>query len=416
MERLLKRRNLQQRLDEVVKEIGRRNHDEFSLCAEDTAESHKIVSDKSTHYVLIKKGLSSAQVPVMKTESSILQKEITPQKKNMTNAIPASTSKSLEANDEFSQEELFAILNSEKNPNTIFISSSSEDSSDLEEVISPVTSDGAHQIVFDIQINPESINKEDDMFADIFGPQVQLKINNSSNLTQLGYSATELKCFDTIDKNSDVPEPKQNLTYSICSNLDADCNDVVVNFGSEGQIELDQSKSIKQIDESQSAYSKTTLSGEELYSEPSSVAQELESIKTPPPVLMDQPVPSPDANSFPTKHSSSAENKDSEFKDYHELHYTDESICVESLPVNDGDATLLDVGSKEDSQSSQPKKSIKSNEDNYRQVISPKRREELEELGKLNNQEQSALIQQHGRQERLASSITDQMYADSQVY
>jgi hypothetical protein len=47
--------------------------------------------------------------------------------------------------------------------------------------------------------------------------------------------------------------------------------------------------------------------------------------------------------------------------------------------------------------------------------MSDKRKEELEEMGRVINEEQSILIQQHGRQERLASSITDQMYSESQV-
>jgi hypothetical protein len=48
-------------------------------------------------------------------------------------------------------------------------------------------------------------------------------------------------------------------------------------------------------------------------------------------------------------------------------------------------------------------------------TITTKRKEELEEMGRVINEEQSILIQEHGRQERLASSITDQMYSESQV-
>ena len=48
-------------------------------------------------------------------------------------------------------------------------------------------------------------------------------------------------------------------------------------------------------------------------------------------------------------------------------------------------------------------------------VLNPKRIEELEEMSRIINQEQSALIQQHGRQARLGASITDQMYSESQV-
>ena len=36
-------------------------------------------------------------------------------------------------------------------------------------------------------------------------------------------------------------------------------------------------------------------------------------------------------------------------------------------------------------------------------------------MSRIINQEQSALIQQHGRQARLGASITDQMYSESQV-
>jgi len=47
-------------------------------------------------------------------------------------------------------------------------------------------------------------------------------------------------------------------------------------------------------------------------------------------------------------------------------------------------------------------------------VINEKRREELNELNNCINAEQSMLIQQHGKQERLATSITDQMYLEAQ--
>jgi hypothetical protein len=120
MERLLKRRNLQQRLNEVVKEIGQKTHEQFALNQGDVAESHKIASDNSTHYVLIKKALEHSTsptkiVPKKVTDANLIEQSI----KIASISEKQSKELLLEVDEDgFSQQELFAIFGSEQKKRT----------------------------------------------------------------------------------------------------------------------------------------------------------------------------------------------------------------------------------------------------------------------------------------------------------
>ncbi|KZS15801.1 DNA repair complementing XP-G cells-like protein [Daphnia magna] len=178
MERLLKRRNLQQRLDEVVKEIGQKTHEQFALTKGDVSKSYKIASDNVTHYVLIKKALEHEKKPTEMLSGKIGNFKVSEQ------SVPSFDHVGIEDvmevdQYEFSQQELFAIMESGNQEQAVACSSSSGGDSDFEEV-PPVIHSPVNRLILDIPINPRfSCEEDDDMFADVFAHAVPQKTENS---------------------------------------------------------------------------------------------------------------------------------------------------------------------------------------------------------------------------------------------
>ena len=442
MERLLKRRNLQQRLNEVVKEIGQKTHEQFALNQGDVAESHKIASDNSTHYVLIKKALGHSTsptkiVPKKVTDANLIERSI----KIASISEKQSKELLLEVDEDgFSQQELFAIFGSEqkKEHSVMNIISSSEEDSDFEEVPLAVPFP-ANRIVLDIPINP-ALAEEDDMFADIFASTIPSKVVEKSEQRPDDLSSVEDLSMEESDdvsvikQTSCIPtesiiaatKPLVRNSPNISANLDKEIIQVLLEKtpSTEANLKLCDKNSF----ENSSPRSRTE--GSHSLSQVNDVIEEVHKQTLENSAFINEVVSSPPTQieSVSTEELHPYENltktalintneEDSDVKTYKKNDFNvEESVEVRHANFTEENSrshVAFEIAPST-TKLNEPQV-MRSTNSNQEPTITAKRKEELEEMGRIINEEQSILIQQHGRQERLASSITDQMYSESQV-
>ena len=386
IERLLKRRNLQQRLDEIEKEISQKNHEEaYGLTDQVVGESGRIVSNDSTRYVLFKKQLdstaSSSKDPVEKaTEQASAAISVEEGNSQLDQDAVA-----LAEADGFSQEEILAMLTTggtseqtssslnkegsvdfERNapassssalqstlaaprsaPPTTYLSSSESSDSDFEEV--PL--EASSELVLTINPEKESFEEEDDMFADVFAP-----------------SAKPPDTIALMDSSLEEQSDVESMSEQESSERETTIPTVVPIF-----MPIGGKARPSTIDE------KVNVAEPLVEKSQGSLLQQL---------------PPPDrSQKSPVQIFSPDEQDDA-------VEVIEESTHRAPQPL----------AAVKDSRSQTPKVA------EAILVMDDKRREELENLHQSIEKEQSALIQLHGRQERLATSITDQMYLEAQVF
>lgn len=360
MERLLKRRLLQKRLDEIEKQVTKKNHEEagFGL-DEEIIASQRIISDSNTHYVLIKKALE-------KTSSSENQKKET--------VFPTTVDVFSDQDENgLSQEELFAILGGGPPPRVI---NSSSSESDFEEV--PETN-SAKSLV--LTIDPtKDYNEEDDLFADVFKP-VASKPSEVEEVSFLSSSEDEEK--------SDIEVLETVPTDSISK-------------PSEMEIITLKEREVIQPEKSSAPLE-------------SAPAVDLEIIPQEPSDKSDS-----DLNQSSVV-VSVAGPKQVEFESTKEVSTVPEEFPAQNLPETPDDEDM-EIVEELLIRPHSPVVPVQTSEPlpirpvvSKPIVIDDRRREELEELQRNINKEQTILIQEQGRQERMGTSITDQMYAEAQV-
>ena len=384
MQRLLKRRNLQQRLDEVVEEIGRKNHEHLNLADGELAESRSLASDNSTRYVLIKKVLAKSNHPKIVENKSVLPDPV--QQLTSQPIITDTSGTDLELLDnEFTQEELLFISGTDNSKSVEQKkSSSSEDDSDFEEVL-PL--ENTQRIMFSIPIKKSpTYNEEEDIFADVFHP-----VGEPSNIAP---PSVQLPKPSIPIPELDISESKYELTIS----------------ESEDELTMSQEDDIFQV-------SNFTVLDDKL-----------------PLLNPDSPVTSEHETPFDdnVNNEEYCEESDEQMAREPIEHVADNQMlsCVSeaekvAFEIPDRQVSASDFNDSTTQgcvQMSNEIKLIKEKQPTAAKsqekspVINEKRREELNELNNCINAEQSMLIQQHGKQERLATSITDQMYLEAQVF
>lgn len=413
MERLLKRRNLQQRLDEVVKEIGRKTHEEFAVSKGDIAESYKIASDSSTHCVLIKKALEHVKKPMEDTTKKVSSKFI--QDKKVGNI------EDIEMEEEFSQQELFAILGSDEQKNQpIMCTSSSDEDSDLEEV-PPSMSPPVQKIILDIPINPTLAYEEDDMFADIFGPMSsempEMKKSIQADIEKVENDSLMLKEPKVIQPSSSNQSFEKQFPPAVIEKVKTKENSSqlqkmpfpdIVKPGVCQELETAPEANRGIMDShavTHEALQNVKTAQLEKNKAPSKedVLYQTEGLKT---------------LAFSNKNKNFAELEQNSFFEIMENEEETETIGKVDNWVDSNFVTKEDDNTTHDAtkEGFQVENVLPSTSKISEQLgLNPKRKEELEEMGRIINQEQSDLIHQHGRQERLGATITDQMYIESQV-
>jgi len=396
MERLLKRRNLQLRLDEVVKEIGKNSDPELVLSSGEVVQSQRMVSDSSTRYVLIKKALEKS--PVKKTPPESAQKQI--EIVTIENEVNNEDLFALEE-DGLTQQELLTIMESQKPTNcNKSTSSSSEDDLNLEEVPQPAP--------LSLHVNPDqSYSSEEDIFADVFSPTRALRENAILN-QDLGFK--EIVNADTSYKKALISSHASAGNIAI----------VDINNSSErSQVPLKEieQKSVpaasfsSKFDASQmsSGSDDSDLVEVSLHEEtvqPKSVEEVLSDIEE---IQIEDNAKSEEEVSLQKKPNLDKPQTESIRQEVFQIRA---AVSHEELdpPMEIWDDSDSDVSVRVEESSA----AVAMTEEN-RADMSSQRKEELEELGRHISAEQERLIQQHGKQERLAASITDQMYAESQV-
>lgn len=444
MERLLKRRNLQQRLNEVVKEIGQKTHEQFALNQGDVAESHKIASDNSTHYVLIKKALEHSTsptkiVPKKVTDANVIEQSI----KIASISEKQSKELLLEVDEDgFSQQELFAIFGSEqkKEHSVMNIISSSEEDSDFEEVPSAVPFP-ANRIVLDIPINP-ALAEEDDMFADIFASTIPSKVVEKSEhrIDDLSSVETDL----SMEESDDVSVIKQTLCIpaesiiaatkplvrnspNISANLDKEIIRVLLEKtpSTEANLKLCDKNSFENSSPRSRTEGSHSLSQvndviEEVHKQTLENSAFINEVVSSPPTQIES-VSTEELHPYENLTKTALINTNEEDSEIVKTYKKNDFNVEESVEVRHANITEENSRSHvafeiapSTTKLNEPQV-MRSTNSNQEPTITAKRKEELEEMGRIINEEQSILIQQHGRQERLASSITDQMYSESQV-
>ena len=387
MQRLLKRRHLQERLDEVVQEIGRKNHEHLDLKDGELAESRDLASDETTRYVLIKRALAKTSHPKTEKKKLLLpdpkKVEVKPQVLDVVDADVQLLG------DEFTQEELLFIagagpsIKREKSsspdvhrPNDaegILISgthqwikqeqSTSDSDSDLEEVPLPENTKEIFLPGPDRSVQREkSSSSEEDSDLEEVPPTNTQKILFSIPIDKLQTCKQEEDIFADIFSPVEPSEPVQAPTVPIVTQMEISKSEDELIICPESEITQVEDSTILEPPSSTSVVNQdspqvTHVADEEVSSE-------------------EEPLETPNHGIASTSHHTTA---DVEIKVTKEKQTTGERLQNE--PV----------------------------------LIDEKRRAELNELNDLINAEQSILVQQHGRQERLGASITDQMYLEAQV-
>lgn len=378
----MKRRHLQQRLDEVTQQIAKKSNEQYALSQGDVVESQKLVADSSTHYVLIKKALEHVPNPVKVTT----RKETV----NVSEGVVHNTSIPIDedsdvdedlikVSEEFTQEELFTILSGDQNQTSVV--SSSDDDSDFVEVPSPVVSE-PNQVILDVSINPSLLVEDDDMFMDVFGPSAKTIAKEAPMENESLISSEELVrsyvSSATLNDRKEYAKISENL-------IDANASSIGHNPA-------------EPVPDSCIADSENVKEVQILLQNSPTISKEIASPKTSSASLVVE------TTAVSLKAGEVSVNKEK---------MMEIEVTAGQTGPNDGEKAGLDNGPKPLLADQVLPKSPKVL--NEPPVMSTERREELETLGRIINQEQSTLIQQHGKQERLASSITDQMYLESQA-
>ncbi|XP_059352206.1 DNA excision repair protein ERCC-5-like [Daphnia carinata] len=442
MERLLKRRNLQQRLDEVVKEIGQKTHEQFALPKGDVSESYKIASESATHYILIKKALEHDKKP-----KEILLGE-TGNSKVSEQSIPSCDRVAIEDvmefdQYEFSQQELFAIMGSEKQEQAVTHSSSSDGDSDFEEV-PPVIHSPINRLILDIPINPTlTYDEEDDMFADVFSHAISDKTENSTKSPKVEESilANETDILPVKEKSRVQTHEPLCASQSMGSKPVFELHEV----GKECDHLEQRSTYILPEENNEKKNVEVFLEGRSSFSERCDIslpensdtgiaimgAQDANATFVGEDITSATAVGAFTENTtFVDEDITSASTVDTSaegpFPHDSLINSVLVSTSIETCKINERnkktgtgklvdeiiEAHMINVTDR----NSQMSGDTLPNTSNVgeRLIISNKRKEELEKMDNLIQEEQSILIQQHGKQERLAASITDQMYCESQ--
>ena len=460
MQRLLKRRHLQERLDEVVQEIGRKNHEDLNLNLDDGefAESRNLASDETTRYVLIKKALSKSNQPklverkiVFPDPKEVDKKPIMSDLEKMNKVKPPvldviGAGVQL-LDDEFTQEELLFISGAGQ-PMKQEKSSSHEEDSDFEEVLpagnaglsfipsidqwiqreistSPTSYTDLQEIPFMVnakkilpatdkpikQERPSSTEEDSDL-EEVSPPQ-----NIKVSLTTATQREKPISSEDDSDlEEVPAPEKAKQILFSIpinqCQTYD-EAEDIFsdvfrpsaqslnTSLQSLQSPDASQTVPVTQVEISNSEH-QVTVFQEKVVAE----ADDPITSKLPSTSVVDQDSPeAPEVveDEFITEESVElavqSASKEESFKiPTHAIPSTSRGISV------DPEVKVT----KEKQPTGEPSQ-------NKPFVIDERRREELNELNDHINAEQSVLMQQHARQERLATSITDQMYIEAQV-
>ena len=361
MQRLLKRRNLQKRLNEVTKEMNQSKHNFLNLESNQVAETRRIDSDNTTEYILIKK-LNPG-----------------PSEKSSKNSQDKPTEEiQLDNDDDLTQEELLAIMSSEKK---VIEMSESDDDSDLEDVVS------ASKSVISVAITKDlEYNESEDMFADVF--------QSSATIIREAPVVMSSTCQVMSDVSDSSDEDKPEIFAFDGGN--------VPESSSASLLRSDTLKLFEKTDTEHIVVENSTKS-----SNSPSIAQNIEAH-----LVQEANHERLDVQDF------------SEDLSVTNLHEEDEII---QEPVNQGKAVqkvLKEV--RESIQDAIEERKIvqevqkevteaeKKDGDKVVRVVPGPSRAELEALSNNIDREQLLLIQQYGREQRLATSITDQMYLEAQ--
>ncbi len=440
MQRLLKRRGLQKRLDEVTAEINRNKHELLDLDDDQVAESRRLASDDSTHFVLIRKMIESASSDTKpKTDPSrnLLPAQLSvpitaKQMINLNDGADKTSPKDDKAeqviclddepDQEYTQEELLAIFMNEKKT---AVSTIDDDDSDLEEVPTPSVP------VISVPINDGVVYKEkDDMFADIFasrpGPAISVPIND-----------VVYKEKDDMFADIFTPRPGPVIeTVEVMSSSDSETADELPRSSVSPPLVRLQPQEIPAKRRSPETVSGEVCSLPQVESvEPEILipgeAKKLTGFEEKPAKLQERTANAHDPETsavhletpmkpFDDRIGLSEVNdelkkqdRDQDSKSYDEPEMNDipDEIDYASEDIQDDNS----VGFDEEVAVVQDKPVNKSDHLNpVEPPVSAVSREELTALSERLEHEQPLLIQEHGREKRMATTITDQMYLEAQ--
>lgn len=433
MERLLKRRNLQQRLNQVEKEISRKKHAPFDIEA-DEITAQNIVSDSSKHYVLLKKALEKKDISTFKREENV--------KESIIRDEPEVNFLSEDSNvvaEDLTQEEILAIMKNDsgveketQEQNVVHHISSSEDDSDLEEV--PTTSQQS-EVVLSVPINPDELSSDEDMFADIFGKPGTSVQNSCVTFLNVTSSMDEETSYEAQSSTSVIGHHRPEV-FNLSNKEEKFAEAYPL------QSESNQQKP----DASEEFLPDKLLCSKEADSTGSAEFVEVaKAIKLPkPPTPQESVIPGLSAASVASCESTekicTAEVHKEPIRKEHivtpekdqveaSLAYHDlktDTQAAERSSMEDVDVQVIDdsvnlVQNKFLSSSVSETQSTRPHEKDSEELFHPPQaldgayRERLEEMDRILNEEQFMLVQERGRQERMATTLTDQIYAESQV-
>jgi hypothetical protein len=308
--------------------------------------------------------------------------------------------------------------------------SSSDEDSDFEEVPSALPYPG-NRVILDIPINP-AIAEEDDMFADIFTSTVPLKTEKPT------HQSDDLSSVET-DSSMEEPDvfvvPVDNTTSCkatesvIAASKETVLSSTTTTLEKENMLILSEitqvihGADLQLSDENSFVVCKTVVEQPHSLSEVIDVLVKKpllensafikEHVSSPPiPIgrISTEPPSIVQCDNLSQSSSVITIEETSKMIVTHKQNDVEGSFEVRNVEVtgeNSRSQVAFEISPKTTKLSEPPPPVV--------HTITTKRKEELEEMGRVINEEQSILIQEHGRQERLASSITDQMYSESQV-
>ena len=435
-----------------MQEIGRKNHEHLNLNDGEFAVTRDLASDETTRYVLIKKALSKAGSS--KSEEKKLARP-DPKKVDVKPPVLDIIDANVQLLDEeFTQEELLFISGASQSikqerssspeidlsyhqappldkTEEILLSqqwikreksASSERDSDLEEVPLPCSSKGSSFSGIDRPIKQEKSSSSE--CSDL--EEVPLPDNPNTLLTSGTSQSTKRNKTMSSEEDSDFEEvpPSENAkqilltipinkcqTYNEEEDIFADVfrpAEQMFNITSQ-PVQLPDVCQIVSIAEEQDFHSedKPICPENDITEVDDSTILELPSLDS----IDDQnssEVTEPDAI------TSEVINEKLAAKESLELGESSPKEASSEIP-NTGISSTSRNKIDNEMNMTKDKRPTADRVQNKPHVIDEKRREELNQLNDNINAEQSILIQQHGRQERLATSITDQMYLEAQV-
>lgn len=416
------------RLDEVAKEMSSSHHEHLYLEEGDVVHSRKIASQESTSYVLIKKSTTLStplptpgSSPIKKDDKNVLDRL---SERNEIDGHP------IDLEEEYSQQELFAMFSNIKQQppaghqsgsmvlqpsiestsrvlrcsstedfqEIISLQTSSESESDFEEVCDPV----AQSPILSVSIDSNRLNQpyEDDIFADIFAVP---SVNQKTVLTSQEFRETSVDC--SISEKNEDPNHESNHEKFVSEEI--------------GTSDAQPPKAALSLKTSHcsSSENEDPEDGAAASADSRSEAQSDSSTN-----LVDLYLSSSVANRSPLTERSTldlrVDNTSEEFRE--------EAESAHRL-VNDGHDTIIESDINDapelystDSENEEASTSVQ-NGVVICSVEAPscssnsQSREQLEQYARRLEEEQIGLIREHGKQQRLATSITDQMSLEAQV-